>query len=403
MLLVRLNLRARITFLILSSLLFCPISIHSKNLYSLADLEVLQKGKSYEEYFEHARDILPSKRNEYWIEMLSSMAIDYVDELRSQKQFNSKYYKKIYELGTWPELKRDEFFQIKRNSYALSYFKSCFTKKDKEICASQMKKYWKSARKDLETGYQMASLYYGFFPGPKAMPYLGQILHQEKDQFYCSKDITKRIFTDYILHENMQLMDPKKRKYFLDQKIGKSCWNKINPYLKEVLNQLNPIQGKSIFVALKLNEELTPIQYHEWMLRYFLQSPPPGEILNLSWNSLKDLSQNYALREKVLEKMKKRDPLPGKLFETLDHSRSQALTFHLQDSFPEYIRHYAVTCLNYLRGKGHFPYGNPTPECHELFRKSESGDKKLKSLLTDSWKKIYFNLLSPNKTALQQW
>ena len=96
MLLVRLNLRARITFLILSSLLFCPISIHSKNLYSLADLEVLQKGKSYEEYFEHARDILPSKRNEYWIEMLSSMAIDYVDELRSQKQFNSKYYKKIY-------------------------------------------------------------------------------------------------------------------------------------------------------------------------------------------------------------------------------------------------------------------------------------------------------------------
>ncbi len=380
----------------LSFMASMPLS-WSQTQYSIADLEVLKSGKSYEEFFKHAHDIIPSQRNEYWREMLTTMATDFVDEKRSYKQYDSKTYKKIDELGNWSELKRDEFFQIKRNSYSLSYFRNCFTKKSKDSCRTQMEKFWKTANQDLETSYQMAALHYGLFPGVSGYKYLGQILQQAQDQFYCSKPIVKSIFISYLAHETLHQKGHAQRKIFMDGLISKSCWDKMVPTMKENLDDISPERGRSLFFALHLNKVLSDVEYHEWMVRFFLRSPLPGELLNLSWNSLKSLAQDYSLRERVLKKLKQRDPLPGALFERLESSRSQALAFHLQESFPEYINTYAKTCLNYLEGKGNYPFGNPTPECHKFFRSTADASKKVRDLLTPSWRARYSALVPTNR------
>ncbi len=388
-----LNTKAKYSFIIACSFLASVPIAWSQPLYNLADLEVLKTGKSYEEFFEHTHDIIPSQRNEYWREMLSSMATDFVDEKRSYKQFDIKNYKKINELGHWPELKRDEFFQIKRNSFSLSYFRNCFTNKAKETCRAQMEKYWKTAKQDLETSYQMAALHYGLFPGVSGYDYLKHIVHQEDDQFYCSKPIVQNIFLAHLNNETLHLKGHAQRKIFMDGLVSKSCWDKMVPTLKKALDEENPMRARSLFFALNLNKGLSPVEYHEWMVRFFIQAPLPGELLNLSWNSLKELASDYNLREKVLKKLKERDPLPGTLFERLESSRSQALAVHLQESFPEYINNYAKTCLNYLEGKGSYPFGNPTPECHQFFRTTAKATKKVQQLLTPAWRDRYAALV----------
>ena len=382
-----------------SFLSFLP-KIYSQTLYTLADLEVLKSGKSYEEFFKHARDIIPTQRNQYWREMLSSMAIDYIDEKRSYKQFDVKTYKKIYELGSWPELMRDEFYQFKRNSYSLSYFKSCFTDNPKDVCRDQMIKYWKTAIQDLESSYQMAKLHYGFYPDASGYVYLENLLHQEEDQFYCDKPIVQNIFISHLREEHLYLKSPAQRKIYMDNLLSKSCWKKVVEPLKVALNESSPNLGRSFFFALEHNNDLSSVEYHEWMTRYFLQSPPAGELLNLSWNSLKKLGADYSLREQVLKKLQERDPLPGRIFETLNISRSQALVFHLEESFPEYIKTYAKTCLNYLEGRVSYPFGNPTPECHQLFRITSKGSTRLKNLLTGPWRDRYLKTIPGNTKSV---
>jgi len=384
--------KAKISLVFLCTMLVSIPSPWSRTQYNLADLEVLKSGKSYEEFFEHAHDIIPSERNEYWREMVSSMAIDYLDEKRATNQYDKKSFEKISEIGLWPELKRDEFVQIKRNSYSLSYFKTCFTQRKKENCHNQMKEFWKTAKQDLETSYQMAVLDYGLFPesaASSAYVYIDNILHQEEDQFYCNRPLVQSIFLSHLTNAGLQLKTAAQRKIYMDQVISKSCWKKMAGTLKTALNKESPDHMRSIFFALNLNHELTKAEYHEWMVRFFLQAPLPGELLNLSWNSLSELASDYSLRERVLKKLTQRDPLPGALFERLQSARSQALAFHLQDSFPEYIKVYAKTCLNYLEGKGDYPFGNPTPSCHQFFRITAKGPKKVRDLLTPNWRARY--------------
>jgi len=393
--------KAKLTLVFICAILTSISYCWSRTQYNLADLEVLKSGKSYEEFFEHAHDIIPSERNEYWREMVSSMALDYLDEKRSTNQYDTKSFKRITEIGLWPELKRDEFVQIKRNSYSLSYFKSCFTLHEKQSCHQQMRKFWTTAKQDLETSYQMAALDYGLFPtaaGSSAYVYIDKILHQEDDQFYCHRPIIQSIFLSHLRNQSLQTIAKAQRKIIMDQLLSKSCWKKMVGVLKKALDHDSPLSARSLFFALNLNDELDKVEYHEWMLRYFLQAPLPSELLNLSWNSLSKLSNDYVLREKVLKKLEQRDPLPGDIFSRLASNRSQSLVQHLQESFPEYIKLYALTCLNYLEGKGDYPFGNPTPKCHEFFRSTAKATKRIHDLLTPSWRLRYGALVPTSES-----
>ena len=57
----------------------CQPSVTLAQRYTLEDLKILHKQKSYLEYLDHALDVVPSKRNKEWDEMTGEMALHYLE------------------------------------------------------------------------------------------------------------------------------------------------------------------------------------------------------------------------------------------------------------------------------------------------------------------------------------
>jgi hypothetical protein len=74
----------------------------------------------------------------------------------------------------------------------------------------------------------------------------------------------------------------------------------------------------------------------------------------------------------IFKTLKKLDPLPGEVFSSNDKEKREAVINLFASNFPEYVDHYAKTCVNFLKGIGEFPRGNPTLYCNELYSASKS-------------------------------
>ena len=94
-------------------------NLHSKTkglLYTLEDLTILKKQKNYFEFLNHALDIRPSKRDKNWDKMVQDMAVGFISSITAKKQISKDHFLFIEKLLSWPSLKNDEFFIIKRNN-----------------------------------------------------------------------------------------------------------------------------------------------------------------------------------------------------------------------------------------------------------------------------------------------
>ena len=127
--------------------------------------------------------------------------------------------------------------------------------------------------------------------------------------------------------------------------------------------------------------KLDPLRKNLYLVEQFLQNDNLNHSeIDESLKSLNTVALDHTLREMVLKKIKTYDPLPGKLF--LQTSKSGVGRVRiLARKFPEMIDLYARTCLSYLKGEKEFPRGNPTPECHELFKLSKTLDILPKSFI----------------------
>ena len=70
----------------------------------------------------------------------------------------------------------------------------------------------------------------------------------------------------------------------------------------------------------------------------------------------------------MLNNLNKIDPLPDELFAMPNLKKTKILLKLIQNNIPEYINHYATTCINFLTGATPFPNGNPTVSCQEFFK-----------------------------------
>ena len=92
-----------------------PFAKNKAQLFSMEDLSILKAQKNFKEFLAHALDIRPSKRNKKWEKMVQDMATGHVTSILEKKQFSKKNFTFIESLLSWPTLKVDEFFLIKRN------------------------------------------------------------------------------------------------------------------------------------------------------------------------------------------------------------------------------------------------------------------------------------------------
>ncbi len=85
--------------------------------------------------------------------------------------------------------------------------------------------------------------------------------------------------------------------------------------------------------------------------------------------------------------------MPDGLFAQKSNKQALALTKLMGKKFPELLDLYAQRCLNWLKGSGTYPKGNPTPNCHSYFEmakvigSSPDGVIKEYDLIVNEWKK----------------
>lgn len=352
--------------------LFLPTNTHSKNLfYTKADLEILQQGKNFDEFFKHAKDIIPTQRDTSWLNMVSDMASQMVDDYRQNEHFEDKYYDRVQELTSWPELKSDEFFQVKRNAYSLEYLKRCLLNGKKDNCSQKMRTFWKTARKDPDLGHKLLVLAEGFFPQGNHWEFLEKTISSEYSKYYCHRPLVRRAFDKKIEEIDLDPLEPEKEKKRLEIMANRECWLKLSAHLNDRLLRTEAKDQIKVFDLLEVLKLTDKVVREAFLIKYYLEGPKTGRILNLAWTSLEKLSQNYSLRTKVLKKLVSLDPLPGQIFAHHPGSRTKVLSDHLAKNFPEYINSYSKVCTDYLSGKRTFPYGNPTVHCHDLFKQDK--------------------------------
>jgi hypothetical protein len=96
--------------------------------YSLEDLKILYQQENIKEFFSHALDIRPSKRNKDWQEMVSALAVNYLKQLKDKPYITEEDFLYMEKLNSFADLKSNEFFNNDRNIVGLRYLRHCFEK-----------------------------------------------------------------------------------------------------------------------------------------------------------------------------------------------------------------------------------------------------------------------------------
>ena len=355
-------------------------SFGSSGKYSFEDLEVLNKQKNYWEFLQHAKDIKPGQRNKHWKEMVHNMAVGLLQFNLNLSSFSPKDETLIEKISHWPILKEDEFFQVKHNQYQIRSTRHCLMKSLSTNCLSKTHQFWKFSRQDPETGYQLAKIIKGLRPSSEIWIFLAPIATHAMGNFYCSRPLVANQLKKQLLTHFRPFIIPGKTnshlghqqiKQKLDSLFHPQCWKSFLPKLKEKWLTQTPRHQIVIHKILEASQNLKQEEQDLFYTLYLLRTPLVGETFNRAWNHLIKLGQDFSRRSLLLKKLAKRDPLEGKVFSSPHPRLSKNIIRHFSQNFPEYLKLYAQTCLEYLQGKKIFPHGNPTLECRELLQASK--------------------------------
>ncbi len=353
--------------------LISSLQVFGVEKYTIQDLEQLQVNKNFSEFLAHAHDIRPSERNKHWKEMLQTMAVGQLDFLLTKRIFNKKSFKLIEAAALWPELLEDEFFQVKRNRFAQFYLENCFEKReDKASCKNDLLNFWNASNQNPDLAMSLANVLSTFTEEKEFWSFYQKVAKSNSEEFYCPKPQVKKSILTH-LRKNLSSVEEKKYvKKFIDDNLGATCWNSILPDLKSLLFSKSFTLRDFSYKVLSSKEALTQIELDSFLAYYILTNPIKGDTFNLSWALVEKVGDNYARRMNVLKELKKIDPLPGEVFSSTDVQKREAIINLFANNFPEYIDYYAKTCVNFLKGIGDFPRGNPTLYCNELYGASKS-------------------------------
>ncbi|MBL7664741.1 MAG: hypothetical protein JNM93_06375 [Bacteriovoracaceae bacterium] len=376
--------------------------------YQIADLQMLAGEQNYLEFFEHARDIPPGQRNEDWQKMVISMAQNFTAQIKRNKQVDEKTFTLIEDLHTWPILKKDEFFTSDRNTIGKSYLEQCFVinQTKKNPCIEKLLIFWRRNPIYPELGVTIAELLRsqidtGDLHAAAAMNQkieINKSYHFQYFEFYrpALKDESIATFTcsklpvqQLLLNEFYQLANTTtstRIKQFHGE-LHPDCWAQIKKsFVLAITKNTNDKElAYLVLSGLKEIEEQTQSLY---LTTYLLEKPVPGELFNLAWSNVMNLSKTKVKRDEILNLMKDIDPLPDRIFGSDDAIKKRSIARLFNDYFPEYIDHYTKSCLSFLTGKQTFENGNPTVHCRQYYELSKE-QKILLPGLEEEFKKAF--------------
>lgn len=328
----------------------------------------------------HARDVRPSDRGRHWTEMVQDMAIQLIDQRLKKAEYPQDDFNLIEDLASWPSLKEDEFFQTKRAAFGERYLLSCIeAEKAAEKyspttspCLKAIYNFWNNTPNipvSTDLGVRLGEIVRKNTSDDELWSFFSRAANSPAAEFLCKKEA----LYDALKGKVRRLISKNiPEKEFIDELhnlANRDCWTKVMPLFERELTSSNKDDAHVSFMVLKGKGSLDHSKRDLFLATYFLNAPENGELFNEAWNELKNISQDHKRREAILENIKKLDPLPGKVFSIEDPKRRQVMLEYIGQNFPEYLDHYAKTCLAYVKGNQDFPMGNPTIECRELVKR----------------------------------
>lgn len=346
-------------------LAFFSASYEVRAAYTMADLEVLSQEGSYEEFFKHALDIRPSERQEAWKGMVAKMADAFTQSVLKKSEMTRENFKKTEGLYSWPSLKTDDVFKLRRQEIGARYFKECLKKGD---CWNDLKSFWEANSSDPEMAMKLAELVVSYPHSPiPTWNFLDVALKSPLSEFYCKKEFVMTAIWGKLEMDYVRLGPKGDLLTKIDQTLHPDCLPSLNAEAhKRLMSPGKSTERELAYQILKSQNKVDKKLADFFFTVYLLERPSQGELFNYSWNRLKELGASSVRRDEVMERLKKLDPLPDELFSSLDELKKKAILNHFKSHFPEYLSFYTRQCIEFYAGKGSFPSGNPTIHCQDM-------------------------------------
>lgn len=340
-------------------------------LYTMDDLIALDDLKSSGEILRHIFDIRPSKRSDQWKSLLSRNVRLFIDNIISNKKYTQSDYRLIEKITASKYLNSDEIFLIRRSEYLENFFENCFQtlKKEKFDCKKEIKlSIRKSPNIELfpEAHSSLGLVLKKYEPQTKLLPFIKTAIIRPIGLKVCTNPF---VISELMLQIEKIIDLSKNKKESIartNDLLGQECLGVI---VEEIKTNFDAIASTSLqekyYKWLKQNDQLEETENIKFLSLLFLSGVKPGQTLNLAWNTLRELSENFDKRILILNELKKFDPVPDSFLQK-DNLSKQVFLRHLDKNFPEFIDYYASTCKSYYQGTQHFPNGNPTINCKEF-------------------------------------
>ena len=341
------------------------LPLHAIN-YTLEDLQVLEKEGDLVELLHHAKDVRPSKRDHVWKKMVLDAAIKQTTSWHDQKVFERKDFKLLQKIGLWNNLSTSVDFMTISNQYAKRYIQNCIEKKY-DYCLDDLFSFWHSSNKTAETAYFTAVRIEKLAPQINLWPFISHLTKSEDAKKYCESDLVKEE-TLKKLKEVILVTDKRKRVLSkMDLYLNDQCFLAFQAELKNAL--LKDDQNQKIFAYTLLNAKkmLNEREKDLFLTIYLLGSPIVGDTFNEAWSNLIKIGANHKRRSGLFRQMTQIDPLPDDIFSHPDELKKKTVFNLFKSNFPEYLEHYAKTCVQFLAGEKVFEAGNPTIHCNEFY------------------------------------
>jgi hypothetical protein len=338
--------------------------------YGIKDLEILYQQKSFEEFLQHARDILPSERNSFWETMVREMAIELIEKSVASQNFTEDVLIKIEKVSLWPSLVISEPFQKKRTAFAQHFFNR-YLIDEKTEHIKELENFWNNTPagdNKVELGMVLANTIIKKNIPTNSWEYFLPATHHPNSATFCQDEALQQAF--YAQLKNISYLNIDDKKSLQEQLLNiafPECWKVLKTFLLEE-SQTSPVQTKElILTALDQLQLLNREEYDFNLVLYLLEGPIVGPLFNFAWARVKYLGENFKDRQKLNKQLFKRALLPDASFAGADLKKRVTLISFIQENLPEYLEYYEKTCINYLKGNGTYPQGNPTLNCNQYF------------------------------------
>ena len=370
----------------LSFLLLIFTSFNTWAGYTMSDLEVLAQDESFEEFFNHVLDVRPSDRKDAWKGLVSKMADGYSRSLLTQSEIKENQFKKIEELFSWPNLKHDDVFKLRRQDIGMAYLKKCL--KASTPCWDEAKSFWEADQQNAELAMKLAELIQSYPDSAlKIWALIDVAVKNPLSEFYCKKDFVLKELWQKLGIDYIRLGPQGDFLKKIDETVHPDCLPSLNKYAQEKFLRPDKVDDRELaFQMLKAQDKTDRPTTDFFMTVYLLERPSRGELFNYAWNRLMEMSKSIVRREEVLKRINMLDPLPDDLFSSSDAVKKRAILNHFKGHFPEYLDAYTNQCLSFYEGTKVFKNGNPTIHCQDLM-KSENAASLLPSDIIQRFQK----------------